>query len=60
MTSVEHRLPRIAADLTDEQLLIARAVRSFATARLGPRSATVTARIRSTSWTAWPSLASWR
>jgi hypothetical protein len=39
MTSVEHRLPRIAADLTDEQLLIARAVRSFATARLAPRAA---------------------
>ena len=39
MTSVEHRLVRIAADLTEEQLLIGRAVRGYATARLAPRAA---------------------
>jgi alkylation response protein AidB-like acyl-CoA dehydrogenase len=39
MTSVEHRLPRIAPELSDEQLQIARAVRSYATARLAPRAA---------------------
>ncbi|HEX4423124.1 MAG TPA: acyl-CoA dehydrogenase family protein, partial [Kofleriaceae bacterium] len=39
MTSVEHRLSRIAADLTDEHLLVARAIRSYATTRLAPRAA---------------------
>ena len=38
MTSVNHRLVRIAADLTEEQLLIGRTVRGYATARLAPRA----------------------
>ena len=39
MTSTDQRLARIAPELTDEQLMIARAARSFANARLAPRAA---------------------
>ncbi|HEY0192156.1 MAG TPA: acyl-CoA dehydrogenase family protein [Kofleriaceae bacterium] len=39
MTTVEHRLPRIAPDLSEDQLLVARSVRTYATSRLAPRAA---------------------
>src|ERR1700747_3104087 len=38
MTSVEHRLSRLA-ELSDEQQLVARAIRSYAATRLAPRAA---------------------
>lgn len=37
--STDHRLPRLAADLSDEQRMIARAARDYAEARLAPRAA---------------------
>jgi hypothetical protein len=39
MTSVDRRLARIATDLNEEQVLIARAIRGYATSRLAPRAA---------------------
>jgi alkylation response protein AidB-like acyl-CoA dehydrogenase len=39
MSSVDHRLSRLATNLTDEQRMIARAARGFATTRLAPRAA---------------------
>ncbi|MEO8551686.1 MAG: acyl-CoA dehydrogenase family protein [Kofleriaceae bacterium] len=39
MTTIDQRLSRLAPELTDEQLMIARAARGFATSRLAPRAA---------------------